>query len=142
MVCSMNWSSRAMTRERRMISGRVPTTVTTLSFISHLAAYGVRPIGVEHLTGPKPAYEQVAADVGHVVRPTGNRLDHARRATADGNVAGFVGQDVAEAESRLAVHDDKLLGFGVMIMAAARHPGICRKHRKLTGVVGPQHLGK
>ncbi|MNF05008.1 hypothetical protein D3C80_2046450 [compost metagenome] len=73
-----------------MISGRVPTTVTTFSFFissssrarSGFGAYwpsvGIRIFTVENFVGPKHDDHFVIADVGDVVGPAWDSLDNLR----------------------------------------------------------------
>src|SRR5215217_1550832 len=105
-----------------MISGRVPTTVMTLRrFTSDLHGDGVGAFAVEYLVGPEHGDQGVRADVGHVVSPAGNGLDHHRFGSGGANLMGFPGEDVAEPEQRLAGEYQELLGLGVVVVAAAGH---------------------
>src|SRR4051794_30020051 len=107
-----------MTRDRRMISGRVPTTVTTLSFFMRSgregSGYGVGLLGIEDLVHPQHHDQLVLPNVGDVVCPTGDGLDDARLLIGDLELVHVAEDDVPEAEARAPFHDEKLFVFRVM----------------------------
>src|SRR5665213_4066653 len=99
-----------MTRDRRIISGRVPTMVITFrGATSHLLGHGVRAVTIENLVRPEQGYQGAMADVGDVVRPAGNGLDHHRHGARGPDLVSFAGEDVTEAEPGLAFDDQELL---------------------------------
>jgi len=66
-------SSAASTRDKRMISGRVPTTDKTLSFSwgSHLARNSVGALAIKIFVGPEHYHHVGTACIGDVMRPPG-----------------------------------------------------------------------
>src|SRR5262245_41866983 len=130
-----------MTRDSRMISGRVPTIVATLSFVmSHPARHGVRPFPIEDLVRPQHDDQLFVPDVGHVVAPAGNGFDDLRGAVGDVQFMSLPRHKMAKGEARLAFDDEKLLGLRMMIVPSPRDPGVRREKGKLSAIWSLQHL--
>ena len=116
-------SSLAITRERRMISGRVPTIVITFIFVgtSYLVDDGIGTGPVKDLVRPEHDHHFIAADVGDVVRPARNGFDHLRRVSGDGPWLG--------ASPRYALDD-----------GALRYTGSFDSYRWSDPLAGLRHL--
>src|ERR1700704_4591156 len=105
-----------MTRDKRIISGRVPTTVRTfIFFMSDPVAIGVRASAIEGLVGPKDDKHLIVTDIGDVMGPTRNRLNYLRLVTGGVELVKFVRYDVAKPEPRPSLYDQEFLGLAVMI---------------------------
>src|SRR5204862_700356 len=130
-----------MTRESRMISGRVPTTVTTLSFF--VLDAGTDRVGsgaVEILVSPDHHHHLVLADIGDVVHPARNGLDNLWPLARSEERVRLVREQVSKPKARLSLDHQKLLGLAVMVMRTARYAGPHGKRRELPGILGLHYL--
>src|SRR5690348_9221401 len=110
-----------MTRERRMISGRVPTTVITLSLATeHLVEIGIGTRRIERLARPEQHDHLRRSHVLDAVRHAGRNVDDLEFGACNAMLRHFGAEDGPEANDGLAIDHTELLDLEVVDVIAAR----------------------
>ena len=118
-----------MTRERRMISGRVPTMVAT--FIAFPPGFGrehrqvirVGMLGVEDLAGVEERDQLARHRRSRCCGCSPGGMSRTRKSRPSTRYSVTVPTaDVAKADDRLAFHHQELLGLGVVVVVPAGDP--------------------
>ena len=89
---------------------------------------------VEDFIRPQHDDHFIFTDIRNVMRPAWNGFHDLRRLRAGAKLVRHVTFDMAEAEPRCSFDDEKFLGLGMVVMAAAGDARMGRKERELAGI--------
>src|SRR5688500_4742595 len=117
---SMCRSSAAITRQSRMISGRVPIIVMTLSLATrHLGGIGISPVRIEDLAGPEEDDHLAVTNVFDTVCHTGRDVHDFELAARHAMRCHRSALGRPEPDHGVAFEDAELLHLQVVIVMPA-----------------------
>ena len=96
----------------------------------------------KYLIGPKHNNQFIATNVGYIMTPTRHCLDDPGLVTVGLQVVHLVSEHVSKTKKGVALDDQKLFGFGVVVVPAPCDAGVRREKAELTRVGRFEHLHK
>src|SRR5690606_37355503 len=134
-----------------MISGRVPTTVTTLSFFIAVScsysgfgadwpSIGIGVFTIKDFVSPQHHDHLVLAYVGDVMRPTRDSFANFRPLSGGEHFVELTSQDMPKTETGLALDDQEFFRLGMMVMPTTGNTGMSRKKGELPRIPGFEHF--